>query len=700
MDITRHANAYHSFKAKIGIIILIHVLALVFNSPLLAQTRDLSPGSKWLVDDKIFVPGTASLNRNNIDEVKILGKYLEQRPDLNILIQGHWDKSLSDDEALIISEARANALKTYLVKRYSIDSERIKTTGFGSFKPLVSVNGKTESIGNKRLEIISLTSYTRQPVTRDGLAVNCSAYLSLIDGSVQAKGPWDLDFNSARYQQQIYEGHKINVFFRSRSALRLKDGSLIRLYSDSRVTFNGSQHAESYSNLFINKGKVEIDLLPSVARKQFVVNLPNGNITLKGTKAVIQVETQNDSLYVLVSLQKGHASGNINNTPFDLKQGQGFTVYGTSSQPEMTALPAEPNPLLPLDNQTVSSGMNAFNWLESIDFTLFEISKKQDFKTFVIQKQTDASNIKVNLNPGTYFWRIRHIGENGLESFTSEPRRLFVTSEYISHSLVKKNISSVSAEGAMAKLDLNVKRDTLVEDKIFTIEGRTDPGSKIFIDDYQVKTQNLNGSFAQRMQLEKGKNEIEVRVRAQNGLENSKNIVVEFEPPSPFKFFIMTGPVLPMSLKNHDYGIKLYAATDYMLTQQMSLRSAFGFGGLIAQPEAYGNTGGSNGLTSNITADLGLAFTFFPESSFTPYIESMAGLMFWNRSTKVLSNDNTAIRASFTPGVGLGFKARIADQAIGLGAYYRSMQHLDEKLDLGTRNNSDTILEIRLGFWF
>ena len=698
MEIVKHADTLQRLRVFIGIAVF---LVLLSGSQVqsYAQANDLTPGSSWILPDQLFYSGKSTLNSNAKTELNQLGRYLEARPDLQIIIEGHWDNSLSEEKAQIVSEARAKVVKNYLVKNHNFNPDYIKTVGYGSLRPLVNNNTNESKIKNRRIEITSLTSYTSKPVTKDSRAINCAAYLALIDGAVQTKAPWDVDFLKGRYQQQIYEQHKISVFFRSRSALRLKDGSMIRMFSNSRVTFNGSQQANDYPNLEIGKGKVEIDLLPSVVRKQFVIKIPNGEIVMLGTKAAINVETINDSLYVLFSLFKGNARVTINNSVLNLNEGQGFMTAGRHSPVKVQSIPNEPKPILPLDNQTVSSGSTVFSWVDTSYVTLFEVSKKNDFKSFVIQKQTPGNELGINLASGTYYWRMRHIAENGLESNASEPRRIFVTSEYISHRLVEKNISKAFEEGAVAKLELNVQKDTLVKEKIFTLKGRTDPGSKIFIDNYQLKTQNLRGVFTQKMQLDKGKNEITVRVRAQNGLENSKEILVDFEPPSRFKFFIMTGALFPASLKHHDYGFQFYAGTDYRITDHFLLKGVMGMGALIAQPEAYAKTNGGNELTSTITSDFGLAFVLFPNHGFTPVLEGSFGLMFWNRSTTPVFSQSSLHRVSLSPSIGLGLKFKVSDRYFSLGGYYRDFQHLDEKLDLNTQNKNDSVVEVRLGFW-
>ena len=70
-----------------------------------------------------------------------------------IVIQGHSSGEGSDQYNYLLSEQRAEAVKTHLIN-LGIDSSRIKIQAFGSEKPLYEENSERNIILNRRIEII------------------------------------------------------------------------------------------------------------------------------------------------------------------------------------------------------------------------------------------------------------------------------------------------------------------------------------------------------------------------------------------------------------------------------------------------------------------------------------------------------------------------------------------------------------------
>ncbi len=64
-------------------------------------------------------------------------KFLQDHPNLKILIEGHCDDRGSEEYNLALGDNRANAVKAELVK-LGISPDRIKTTSYGKEKPFCS----------------------------------------------------------------------------------------------------------------------------------------------------------------------------------------------------------------------------------------------------------------------------------------------------------------------------------------------------------------------------------------------------------------------------------------------------------------------------------------------------------------------------------------------------------------------------------
>ncbi|MFZ9890072.1 MAG: OmpA family protein, partial [Myxococcota bacterium] len=79
-----------------------------------------------------------------------------------LLVEGHTDAEAEDEFNLKLSQARADAVKTYLVKK-GVASERLETKGFGETKPIADNDSAEGRERNRRVEFTVL-----EWVTEDG----------------------------------------------------------------------------------------------------------------------------------------------------------------------------------------------------------------------------------------------------------------------------------------------------------------------------------------------------------------------------------------------------------------------------------------------------------------------------------------------------------------------------------------------------
>jgi len=65
---------------------------------------------------------------------------LEEFSQKKLVVEGHTDASGSDDYNRYLSERRANAVKTYLMRNFQVSANRLFVTGMGESKPLPGIN--------------------------------------------------------------------------------------------------------------------------------------------------------------------------------------------------------------------------------------------------------------------------------------------------------------------------------------------------------------------------------------------------------------------------------------------------------------------------------------------------------------------------------------------------------------------------------
>ncbi len=99
-----------------------------------------------------FENGKADILPSMHADLDKLANFLIDHPDFSLNISGHTDSQGSEDSNLRLSQARADAIKAYLIYEFRIDGSRITVTGFGSAKPLVEEISDHNRKLNRRVE--------------------------------------------------------------------------------------------------------------------------------------------------------------------------------------------------------------------------------------------------------------------------------------------------------------------------------------------------------------------------------------------------------------------------------------------------------------------------------------------------------------------------------------------------------------------
>jgi len=119
------------------------------------QPIDIDPkiGSKLKLDHIYFQRSTATVFRKSYPEMDRLADYLRKHPEVIILISGHTDNQGNKKLLKKLSVERADAIKNYLVTNKQINSDRIKTIGYGAEKSLNDNSTDKLRKINRRVEI-------------------------------------------------------------------------------------------------------------------------------------------------------------------------------------------------------------------------------------------------------------------------------------------------------------------------------------------------------------------------------------------------------------------------------------------------------------------------------------------------------------------------------------------------------------------
>jgi OmpA-OmpF porin, OOP family len=98
-----------------------------------------------------FDSGKAVINKKYHKEIKRVADFMKANPEATATIAGHTDSSGNHDKNILLSKARANSVRQYLVAKFGIDKSRIRAFGYGPDKPIASNKTKAGRQKNRRI---------------------------------------------------------------------------------------------------------------------------------------------------------------------------------------------------------------------------------------------------------------------------------------------------------------------------------------------------------------------------------------------------------------------------------------------------------------------------------------------------------------------------------------------------------------------
>ncbi|MFZ1784578.1 MAG: OmpA family protein [Ferruginibacter sp.] len=110
------------------------------------------PAKSFVLEDCNFETGKADLEEESFAVIDELVAYLKRKEDVRIELGGHTDNVGSAKSNLILSEARANTVRDYLLSK-GIAAERVTAKGYGLTVPVESNKTEEGRAMNRRTEV-------------------------------------------------------------------------------------------------------------------------------------------------------------------------------------------------------------------------------------------------------------------------------------------------------------------------------------------------------------------------------------------------------------------------------------------------------------------------------------------------------------------------------------------------------------------
>jgi outer membrane protein OmpA-like peptidoglycan-associated protein len=108
------------------------------------------------VRDILFDTDRATIRPASEEVLSKIGAMLTEHPELRLMIEGHTDDQGEFDHNMTLSTERAEAVRAYLVERFGVEADRLKTMGLGPTQP---VDGNDTDEGrqkNRRVELVRI----------------------------------------------------------------------------------------------------------------------------------------------------------------------------------------------------------------------------------------------------------------------------------------------------------------------------------------------------------------------------------------------------------------------------------------------------------------------------------------------------------------------------------------------------------------
>ena len=110
------------------------------------------PAKSFVLDNCNFETGKATLQPESFTVLDELVTYLQRKEDEKIELGGHTDNVGSARSNLVLSEARANTVRAYLLTK-GIDPARVTAKGYGMTVPIASNKTTEGRAQNRRTEV-------------------------------------------------------------------------------------------------------------------------------------------------------------------------------------------------------------------------------------------------------------------------------------------------------------------------------------------------------------------------------------------------------------------------------------------------------------------------------------------------------------------------------------------------------------------
>lgn len=345
-----------------------------------------------------------------------------------------------------------------------------------------------------------------------------------VEGDVQYQKSSTGDWKSAESRTPLFNGDWVKtgdkasaeLIFSNGSLYTVGSGALLEIYSQ----FNPATSKKS--NLVqMQIGSIEV----ATTDDQSTVRTPSSQITVD-SESTTQVGVDPQKTTAVVT-EKGSASvaPNAGGPAVKVASGEKVTADAAGALSPVKKLLMPPVLKEPTDNHPITLGESQVNFLwDAVPGAAeyqFQVSRSRLFTSLEInsRRQKTSAGAKVTAE-GAFYWRVASIGADGEIGPFSNPYRFRV---------VGGGRDTGVGNPDAAPPSLVLKKPYPLGGPFYMVEGTTDPGATVTINDEDVEVES-NGHFKKLVSFNKvGRNAVVVKALNASGKTNVQSVTVIVE---------------------------------------------------------------------------------------------------------------------------------------------------------------------------
>ncbi len=377
---------------------------------------------------------------------------------------------------------------------------------------------------NAQEAAVESQTISRAAISGGGGADNDAQFLT-VEGDVQFQKSATSDWKRADARTPLFNGDWVKTGDNASAELIFSNGSLYTVGPSALLEIYAQLNpatSKKSNSVQMQIGSVEVATTDDVS----TVRTPGSQVVVDSDSTTQVGVDRSKSTSVVATKGTASVASSTGGTAIKLNSGEKVSATAQGSLSGVKKLLMPPALLSPADNQVypVSNESRVdFAWegVPSATSYTLQVSRSRLFTTLEInsKRQKTGASAKVTAE-GAFYWRVASIGTDGdVGPFTSF-RRFRVTGG-------TREAGSISQETPPPSLQ--IKKPYSIGGPFYMIEGVTDPGATVFINDEEVDVES-NGHFKKLVSFSKvGRNSVVVKAVNAAGKQTiqSETVLVE-----------------------------------------------------------------------------------------------------------------------------------------------------------------------------